>query len=336
LPEEQRRAALQLPADRNPRSRALAGQWASLAPEEIVRAALALFRDQPFWYTRKPPPLGAEAIDTFLFATRRGFCEHYAAAFVTLMRNAGVPARVVTGYQGGESNPLADYLIVRQSRAHAWAEVWLEKEGWQRVDPTAMIPPERVEGQADLQRFSSTAPTLLTLEQSWPARALLRLRYGWDALDTAWNQWVLGYNYQRQQELLTRLGLARFGWKGVAAVMFGAIALLLGALCVYLLRQGRAKTDPVARLYESYCRRLARLGLSRAPHEGPAVFALRATEARPDLAPAIAEISTLYIALRYGHADNAAALPRLRAAVRRFRPGRRLPEAGKKSRMVRF
>ncbi|MFA7382749.1 MAG: DUF3488 and transglutaminase-like domain-containing protein [Desulfurivibrionaceae bacterium] len=320
LSEEERRLSLQLPEGRNPRSHALARQWSTLAPAQIVQTALALFREQPYWYTRQPPLLGSEAMDEFLFDSRRGFCEHYAAAFVTLMRGAGVPARVVTGYQGGEHNPLADYLIVRQSHAHAWAEVWLAQEGWQRVDPTAVLPPTRVEAESDQQRFRSTNPLLLDRGQSWLTRNLARLRYGWDALDNGWNLWVLGYNNLRQEELLGRLGLLRFGWQGVVAVMLATTATTLGVVLLRLLLQGRSQSEPVLRLYARYCRKLARIGLSRAPHEGPAAFARRAAQARPDLALKIAEISELYIGLRYGHADNESTLPRLRAAVQRFQP----------------
>lgn len=320
LAEEPRRLGLQLPVDRNPRSRALARQWSVLEPAEIVRTALAHFRDQPFWYTRKPPLLGDNAIDEFLFDTRRGFCEHYAAAFVTLMRGAGIPARVVTGYQGGESNPLADYLIVRQSRAHAWAEVWLEGQGWVRVDPTAVIPPQRVETESDLQRFRSTSAPMLDVNLDWVTRNLARLRYGWDALNNAWNQWVLGYNHERQRELLQRLGLLYFGWQGALAFLFGTIGMVLAAVALYLLHQGRQRPDAVVRLYTRYCRLLARCGLRRAPHEGPSTFARRVAAARPDLAAASNEICGLYTALRYGTADADRLLPRLHAAVARFRP----------------
>lgn len=321
LTEPQRRLALQLPETRNPRSHALARQWSSLPPAEIVRTALAHFREQPFWYTRRPPLLGDDAIDEFLFDSRRGFCEHYAAAFVTLMRGAGVPARIVTGYQGGESNPLADYLIVRQSQAHAWAEVWLEESGWTRVDPTAVIPPQRVEDDTDLRRFRTTAAPLFDVDMSWLARNLSQLHYGWDALNNAWNLWVLGYNHERQKELLQRLGLLYFGWQGAMTFLFGAIAVVLGAVALYLLRRGRGRPDVVVRLYERYCRKLERLGLRRAPHEGPADFASRVAAARPDLAIASLEISALYIALRYGGAHAADGLAQLQRAIDRFRPG---------------
>ena len=131
---------------------------------------------------------------------------------------------------------------------------------------------------------------------------------------------MLGYDRLRQEELLGRLGLLRFGWQGTVAVILGATALVLGVVLLRLLLQGRGQTEPVLRLYARYCRRLERIGLSRAPHEGPAAFALRAAKVRPDLALAISEISGLYIGLRYGRADNDSTLPRLRAAVKRFRP----------------
>lgn len=324
LPAAQRRLALQLPAARNPRSVALAQQWAGMAPTEIVRSALAHFREQPYWYTRRPPLLGDDAIDDFLFDTQRGFCEHYAAAFVTLMRAAGVPARIVTGYQGGERNPLADYLIVRQSHAHAWAEVWLEQEGWRRVDPTAAIPPQRVETDSDLRRFRTTTP-LAEVDLSWVAHGLSQLRYRWDALNNAWNLWVLGYNHERQKELLQRLGLLAFGWQGALAFLFGTIGLILVGVALYLLRQGRRQPDAVVQLYERYCRLLARVGLRRAPHEGPQAFAFRVAAARPDLASLSNDITSLYIDLRYGMADSDTARSTLRTLVLRFRPKRAAP-----------
>ncbi|HEX6736559.1 MAG TPA: DUF3488 and transglutaminase-like domain-containing protein, partial [Azonexus sp.] len=142
---------LLLPPGRNPRTIELARGWktAGSSPQALIDRALALFASQ-FFYTLQPPLLGENSVDDFLFTTRRGFCEHYAAAFVVLMRAAGVPARVVTGYQGGERNPVDGYLVVRQSDAHAWAEVWLADRGWVRVDPTAAVSPARIEtGLAD-------------------------------------------------------------------------------------------------------------------------------------------------------------------------------------------
>jgi transglutaminase-like putative cysteine protease len=323
LSDEMHRLGLRLPPGVNPRSRSLAAQWTHLPAQTIVDSALAYFRDQPFWYSRRPPPLGDHPIDDFLFTTRRGFCEHYAAAFVTLMRAAGLPARVVTGYQGGEVNPVSDYLIVRQSDAHAWAEVWLDSDGWVRVDPTAVIPPHRIEAATDTQRFLTTDAAMLIFDLGWAQRMFAELRYRWDAVNDAWNQWILGYNHQRQKELLERLGLLRFGWQGVIALLSGAIAAVLGAVMIYLLLRMRARRDALVQIYQHYCYKLTKIGLQRAPHEGPMDFAQRVATQRPDLADINNEITALYIDLRYGKADTATSLPLLRAAVTRFHPSAR-------------
>lgn len=321
LRDPERALALSLPDDRNPRTATLAAQWRELPPTQIIAQALALFRDEPYYYTRRPPLLGDNAIDEFLFESRRGFCEHYAAAFTTLMREAGLPARVVTGYQGGEVNPLDNYMIVRQSRAHAWAEVYLPERGWMRVDPTAVIPPERVEAESDITRFrSTTTEPLLMANMAWLARNWSRLHYGWDALNNAWNQWVLGYDHQRQMRLLEQLGLLRLGWGGVAALLIGTIALVLSVVGAYLLfMQGRQRVPPVLALYQEFCRRLARIGLARRNDEGPADFARRVRAVRPDLSIEVDHINSLYIALRYRE-DHVESIEALRKAVAAFRP----------------
>ncbi|WP_197350273.1 transglutaminase-like domain-containing protein, partial [Ralstonia solanacearum] len=168
----------------------LAAQWAGLAPAERVAAALKLFSGAPFAYTLEPEPLRGEQIDDFLFRTRRGFCEHYAGSFVFLMRAAGVPARVVVGYQGGEVNAVSGDVIVRQSDAHAWAEVWLPGRGWVRVDPTAAVAPQRVArglaGAVPASEFRSRRVE----EPAW----LRSVRWGLDGLVSGWNRWVLGYD----------------------------------------------------------------------------------------------------------------------------------------------
>ena len=323
ISDSERRTALLLPARANPRTIALGTGWRDLPARQIVQRALAYFREQPFFYTRRPPPLGANAIDDFLFDTRRGFCEHYAAAFTTLMRAAGVPARIVTGYQGAESNPLGDYFIVRQSSAHAWSEVYLPEQGWMRVDPTAVIPPQRVETTGDIERFRSTSALTGELsERGWLVRNWSRLRYGWDAVNNVWNQWVLGYDQVRQQQLLERLGLFGFGWRGVIAALVAAVALVLTVVAVYLLRRERGTVPPAVKLYREFCRRLARVGLERQRSEGPRTFAERCSAARPDLSGDVGTITDLYIAMRYGPAHTDSVLSQLRQAVRNFHPGR--------------
>ena len=161
LPQSLRRKGLQLPEEGNPRSRALARQLAAQYgdPRAIAQAMLTMFREQPFVYTLDPPKLAEDAMDEFLFETRRGFCEHYASAFVVLMRALDVPARVVTGYQGGEVNPVDGFVTVRQSDAHAWTEVWLAGRGWTRVDPTSVVAPVRIEqGLRELARQTGAGP----------------------------------------------------------------------------------------------------------------------------------------------------------------------------------
>ncbi len=318
LDEAQRQRALQLPASGNPRARALGRQWAAAGAEPwtVVQTALRYFREQPFHYTLEPPLLDQpDAMDQFLFETRRGFCEHYAAAFTVLMRAAGIPSRIVTGYQGGELNPMGDYLIVRQRDAHAWAEVWLAERGWVRVDPTAAVSPERIEKGIDgisdpefQQHFREGAMSPL-----WQ-----RLRYGLDALDNGWTQWVLGYGPQLQQQLLSRWGMDSWGAKALGMLL--ALVAVIAVLALYLrLRQGE-RADPVRRAYGRFCRKLARRGIIRRQSEGPRDFADRVMRERPDLAPQVGLICGLYIALRYGRDGAGRQLLELRRQIRRFSP----------------
>lgn len=309
--------ALALPPG-NPQTRALAAQWASEQDAQaVVQQALDHFRQEAFFYTLKPPLLGEHAVDDFLFRSRRGFCEHYASAFVVLMRAAGVPARVVTGYQGGERNPLGDYWIVRQRDAHAWAEVWLAGQGWIRVDPTAAVAPNRIERglEAGLPAGERRAG-LMTLEAHW----LAPLRLGWDLVNNRWNQWVLGYNQDRQRQFLSRLNPLLASWQGMAwgLAVLGGLALLFASLLA-LPRLKRAKPDAASRLYARFCRRLQQRGIVRGNNEGPSDFARRAITQRPDLAASIEQITHLYLGLRYGQA-NATQLNQLKYTISRFKP----------------
>ncbi|MDD5384363.1 MAG: DUF3488 and transglutaminase-like domain-containing protein, partial [Gallionella sp.] len=201
--ERQIQRALQLPPSLNPRARQLAATWRAGNADDaaVARAALAYFNQQNFQHTLEPPPLGLHGIDDFLFTTRQGFCEHYASAFVFLMRAAHIPARVVTGYQGGEFNELGNYYIVRQSDAHAWAEIWLAGQGWVRIDPTAAIAPARVERGLSAAVINNAALPFMARN---PPQWLRNLRLNWDTLANQWNQWVLGYNSERQFAFLTR------------------------------------------------------------------------------------------------------------------------------------
>jgi len=330
LEPEERAANLQLPEETSPRARALAERWRheSTEPLAVARAALAHFRQENFVYTLKPPLLGADPVDEFLFDTRRGFCEHYTAAFVTLLRAAGVPARIVNGYQGGEVNAAGNYLIVRQSDAHAWAEIWVPGDGWVRVDPTNAVAPERIEiGSDALRRLAergvvpgSLAPAavLKAIELSGLDRVFLHTRLYWDLANLSWYRWVVGYSKQRQERFLTGLGFGEISWeKLLTALGVGGLAILLA----YLVWQWRPRPerDPVQVQYLRFCRKLARTGLVRAAHEGPLDFARRATLVRADLAPAIGDITRLYLKLRYGPGELSGERQVLRRAVAAFR-----------------
>lgn len=302
---------LQLPDDGNPRSREFAAQLRNdtKTDPQRVQAVLRLFREQPFRYTLRPPRLGGDIVDDFLFTTRAGYCEHYSTAFVVLMRMMAIPARVVTGYQGGELNRVDGDLTVRQSDAHAWAEVWLPKAGWIRIDPTAAVAPERVERDAaDLLPEGAFGGLLQGAAGPWIA-LLRQLRDNRDAINHAWNQWVLNYTPERQRGLLQSLGIDDPDWSSFAALLLGLGAAATALIALPLLRR-RQKTDPVDALYRRLCERLAREGYARAVHEGPRSYRLRlaaAPLAEQRLA-AILRFLELYESGRYSAKPNEGAV----------------------------
>lgn len=292
--------ALQLPPSLNPRARELAQQWraATANDEAVVRSALGHFNRENFRYTLEPPLLGLHSVDEFLFGTREGFCEHYASSFVFLMRAAHIPSRVVTGYLGGEYNEAGGYYIVRQSDAHAWAEVWLAGQGWVRVDPTAAIAPARVE-----RNLAAAVPDTAALPfmARNPPQWLRDLRLNWDALANRWNQWVLGYNSELQFAFLSRLGMEDITWQKLALNMTFGVGLVIALLALFMLRHLFAqRPDKVQTAWLKLCRRLAKAGLPRAPHEGAQDYAERIAAARPELAEDIHDLAARYSALRYG------------------------------------
>ena len=316
----QLRRALLLPRGLNPHARKLAAKWRASggSDEAVMRAALRNFSRQNFSYTLEPPLLpGPNAIDEFLFGTRQGFCEHYASSFVFLMRAAGIPARVVTGYQGAEYNDLGNYYIVRQSDAHAWAEVWLRGRGWVRVDPTAAIAPTRVQrGLAAAVPDSAVLPFMIRTQLPW----LHGLRVNLDALTNQWNQWVLGYNPEQQFAFLTRMGMEAITWQKMALNMLVGVALLVGLFALFMLHRLYVRnTDAVQALYLKFCRKLEKAGIVRAAHEGPQDFAARAMLLQPQHADAVRDITARYVALRYSRQADSGALPALRRAIAIFR-----------------
>lgn len=321
----ERKLGLQLPAEVAPRARQLADTWRnqSTRPEKIVQSALDYFRRQAFVYTLTPPLMRLDPVDQFLFESRRGFCEHYAGSFVFLMRAAGIPARVVTGYLGGEYNPLGRYLLIRQSDAHAWAEIWLSGQGWIRIDPTAAIAPERIErGIASSLAGSNELP--LFLRNRYGDSMLNRMRLMWDSVDYYWNYWVLAFGPERQQEFMRRLGLGNLDWQGlIISLMITVTGLILIYSLAFWLRERRPHPDPVKRYYLHFLRKLEKAGINSVASEGPQALLSRIESEHPDIAIQVHHIIQRYIQIRYAQVNDLnQELQQLSRDIGNFRPQR--------------
>ncbi len=330
---------LELPPGFNPRTHALAARMLTEAAyassggdggravddaavsHRLIDRVLTMIRTESFSYTLDPPPLGHDSVDEFLFDTRRGYCEHYASAFVVLMRALDIPARVVTGYQGGEINPVDGILEVRQRDAHAWAEVWIVGEGWQRVDPTAAVAPERIErGAAEALAGVSG----FSAGDSWVAALVRNTRFNWDAVGNAWNQWILGYNADRQSGLFSGFGIERIDWQTLTIVLIVAFTGVLAVIGAATLMR-RVKVDPVTRQYRRACALLARAARTAGPaahrdetarrqSEGAQAYLARIRDRLPAPLRARADASfALYQELRYGRPRDAALEATLKA-----------------------
>jgi transglutaminase-like putative cysteine protease len=317
-PEPPESRTLTVPVNRNPRSVAFARELRSRSgsDREFVTALLRHFRTEPFYYTLRPPRLGSQPVDEFLFVTRSGFCEHYASAFALLARAGGIPARVVTGYQGGELNPIGDYWIVRQSDAHAWTELWLDGR-WVRFDPTGAVAPERIEAGVDAA-LPATEGSGLTLlgETAWVERLVL----SWDAVNATWDRWVLAFGPDRQAELLERLGLRAPTLGDIALVCAVTVSVLLLGYTVLATRRTGPRPDALEATWQRLLRTLARAARPRQPTEGPAEYARAVAAARPDLATEVLDLVGDYLRLRYEGTGSPEAVARFRTRVRHFRP----------------
>ncbi len=296
-----RREDTALPGDANPRTRELAQALYQKAGSDVafVRAALDYLRSGGFVYSLEPQPLGRDAVDELLFRTREGFCGHYASAFVTLMRAAHVPARVVTGYLGGEWNPIGEFVEVRQADAHAWAEVWLEGRGWTRIDPTAVVAPQRLSrGMLELMPGAYSATDRLLYHSAWLAGLLQR----WEAANAWWSDHLVKFNYDSQLGLLARLGVRTPDARDLGWAFASALLLWLAFTAWHFGRRARGPgADPLARAYLRLCRKLARAGVARAPHLGPLDYAAVVQVQRPDLGARVQALCARYAQLRYGH-----------------------------------
>lgn len=259
---------LALPPGFNPRTLALAQQMreeAGGSDRALVQAALQRLRSGGYQYTLEPGLSGRDSADTFWFDSRRGFCEHIASAFAILMRGAGVPARIVTGFQGGERNPVDGYWIVRNSDAHAWTEVWLAGQGWTRVDPTGAVMPARI---TEVERLLAPSGFATTALRAFSPTLLLRLRSTWDAVNNRWNQWALTYTDQSQFRLLEKIGFSAPDWQDLLKVLAGLLALsALGVALGTGLR--RRRRDPWLHLLQEARQRLRDAGIAAGHHAAP-------------------------------------------------------------------
>jgi len=236
--------------------------------QRYINNVLSYFRNNEFIYTLNPDKLGDDAMDDFLFKTRRGFCEHYASAFTYLMRAAGLPARVVIGYQGGVMNPLDDYMIIRQSDAHAWSEVWINNH-WQRFDPTAAVSPDRVEqGVSNAGLENSRLPLLLVSN----SQLLKNMAFLYDSVQNSWNQWVIGFNQKKQNALLKSLGFDKASTSNLILLLVIALSITGGIIAWLLLSHNANERDRVQHFYNIFCKKLKRYGLQRQLNEGPVDF----------------------------------------------------------------
>ena len=286
---------------------------------QMVNLVLNHFRTEPFYYTRTPPAMLDKPVDQFLFDAKRGFCEHYASAFVILMRASGIPARVVTGYQGGELNTIGNYFIVRQSDAHAWSEVWLANKGWVRFDPTSVIPPSRVE-QAQLRdRFQETSKREIE-SSNWFSDQLKSLNFLIDNINHSWNDWIIGYNPGKQKSFLDSLGMDNISANKLVAILFGTMAAFVLLISLHLARHTIRKPSPAQLMFKRFCKKLAKKGFKYSPTETARGFANRVAEARRDLEKQVVEITDLYNQIRYtkSPADNSLRL--LEERVNQFKP----------------
>ena len=297
-----------LPEGYNPQIVDLAKRWrAQAATEQVfIQRVMDWYHDE-FTYTLQPPLLGKHSVDEFMLTTQRGFCEHFASSFVVMMRAAGIPARVVTGYQGGEVNPLQNYLMVYQYDAHAWTEVWLEGQGWVRMDPTAAVAPQRIERSAgelyqDQQGFLSDSAMSLVRFSNIALLNQLRLRL--DMLDYAWHRWVLSYDDELQTNIFNRF-LGGTDPLRVALLLFSVCSLVLGVIALRLFLASRPEPKGEAyRYYAIFCRKLKNKGLVRAKGESASSFAQRVASQHPELSSQARQISQYFEMLIYTKQDD--------------------------------
>ena len=330
-------AYLQLPPNRNPQTVDLGSRWARAhaGPDAMVAKALAFFKENGFSYTLRPDRLGIHAVDDFLFVSRKGFCEHFATAFTVLMRAAGVPTRIVGGYQGGRWNALGGFLTVRHSDAHVWCEVWQEGQGWVRVDPTFAVAPDRIDAGIegalageDLLWFLGRARGDLL------SRLSETVRQTWEAVNTPWNIWFMGFSAEDQIALLKRIGIFSGRQGGWLLFMVLPPLFITGVILLGGMRKKVAPKpleDNVLKIYGRFLHKMATAGIPKASHQGPLDYGRLVMDRHPALERDVDAIIGCYIGLRYGHGRDVDALKAFRRRVRRFKPRQLIAAGGRRT-----
>lgn len=311
----QRDSYIRLPAGSNPQTVALVQTWREqqLSSQAIIDKALALF-NREFTYTLQPPVLGTHSVDEFLFQSKRGFCEHFASSFAFLLRAAGIPARVVVGYQGGQWNTVENYLLVRQSDAHAWTEVWLDGQGWKMIDPTAAVAPNRIEQGINEALSESDRQLVGSVWQG--SSLLLQLQNRWDAANYVWQRWVLNYDNEAQQGLLTRLLGGTESWR-LTLWLIGFGLVVAATFAWVLLRNHKPRSlRPELRAIHKLEQRLAQLGHRRIAGETLGDFINRVLQSAPQLRTDLNKIHRLFVAIAYQ--NQAEKMAQLEQAIKQF------------------
>ena len=284
---------------------------------DFLLKVLKFFTEEEFYYTLTPALLGLSPVDEFLFSSRQGFCGHYASAFTVLARAAGIPTRVVTGYQGAEFNPLGDYWIVRQSNAHAWAEAWLDGR-WVRFDPTAAVAPERIEtGLNETMNWRSDSAGNLLRSNSF----ISRLAMSWDAVNTQWNRWVLTFGPKSQETMMRLVGLENPSLQYLTIALAISTTIFLIILGLLQRRSNKPRIDQLQKCYQRLCARTGKISRPRRSSEGPQEYADAICKLRPDLATDLQNLFATYISLRYDSLSDTQATQNFSQAVARFQPG---------------
>jgi protein-glutamine gamma-glutamyltransferase len=304
----------------NPRTIAFGRQMREqFVDDQALIEELMKMYNREFTYTLEPPPLGDNPMDEFLFDTKLGFCEHYAGSFALIMRAAGVPARVVTGYQGGDINPITRQLIVKQSEAHAWTEVWLKDAGWVRVDPTFAVSPLRI--NRGLSAALGPSGVFDTIAEADKLGLLRQVAYAWDAVNSEWNRWVVGFNQDRQRGLFEGFGMPNIDWQTLSIWLIVGVFGVSSVVGFFVLLRGyRSRKAPMVAAFERFCSQMARRGVTRAANEGPLDFLSRIERERPQDASEARAVIEAYIAARYApHEDAQEMVRRFLSAVKRVR-----------------